>query len=302
MIPVQDFIAGRFDTAATGRRQAEFDRLARLTALRATGGGDFYRSNVVRGELLYHLVQHLRPATILEFGTGRGFGSMSMAMAAEDAGLDTRIYTVDMVPPTQPQSWALDEGDGPKVVSRSLREVWAQFPAAWTERVRLLTGTSGPVMRDWFADPSRPAVDFAFVDGGHDYWTARHDVLASLLAGRGGRMSLLLDDYGGVQGEAVRRLVDGPLEAALAPAAVHRLEMPQTAVETRDNGEHGMVYVHDADSAAAAAALCGGLGGGAALRGHRAGMAATEAVLRARGTVGGLLRAAGLRRPAGARG
>jgi hypothetical protein len=99
------------------------------------------------------------------------------------------------------------------------------------------------------SDAAAPPVDFAFIDGGHDYWTARHDVLAALLAGRGHSVTLVLDDYGGIQGEEVRRLVDMLLAAVYPPAAVHRLAMPQSEEEERDNGEHGMVYL-DGDAPA----------------------------------------------------
>src|SRR5690348_10880800 len=67
-----------------------FVRLGDLTKLRAESGG-FRRVNYESGVLLYALVRHFRPRTILEIGTGRGFGAFAMAMALEDMGGDGEV-------------------------------------------------------------------------------------------------------------------------------------------------------------------------------------------------------------------
>jgi hypothetical protein len=67
--------------------------------------------------------------------------------------------------------------------------------------------------------------------------------MGAVMLGRGASVSLLLDDYGGVQGRDVRRLVDQRLAPRIAPAMLHRIEMPQTETELADNGEHGMVFL-----------------------------------------------------------
>lgn len=180
-IDAQNLVSRYFADKSFGLPQQKFDRLAKLTALRCTKEGQFYYSNLYRGHLLYTLVQKHRPKTILEIGTGRGYGALSMALAALDAKLETQIYSVDVIPSHSAQKWAIDDGSGPQIKNLSLWEVWAQFPVAWTERIHLLTGTSVDCMRHWLADPSSPTIDFAFIDGGHDYWTARHDIAAALL-------------------------------------------------------------------------------------------------------------------------
>lgn len=241
MIPFETFVAADRD-APTPDVEPAFTRLAALTALRRAASGEFFVSNYRRAHLLYTLIRRHRPDAVLEIGTGRGYGALAMAMAATDADLPTRIFTVDMLPPSQAQNWALDEGDGPLVAERSINEVWRQLPSAWTARIAFLTGSSVTAMQRFLADNANPLVDFAFIDGGHDYWTVRHDVLAALLAARGRSITVLLDDYGGVQGEDVRRLVDHTLAPRLVPGALTLVAMPQSAVEFEDNAEHGMAY------------------------------------------------------------
>jgi hypothetical protein len=220
---------------------SHFLPLARLTALRLAADGSYYLSNLRRGQLLYALVSLLRPRQVLEIGTGRGYGALSMARAAEDLALPTRIVTVDLIPPNTRQPWAIDRGEGPGVASLSVEEVWRELPDALTRRVTLLTGTSTVVVADLLRESV--AFDFAFIDGSHDYWTARHDVMGAVMLGRGTPVSLLLDDYGGVQGQDVRRLVDHRLARHVVADALHRLEMPQGPAELADNGEHGMVFL-----------------------------------------------------------
>lgn len=241
MIPLESFLSASDDSPTPGI-EAAFTRLAALTALRRADSGEFFVSNYRRAHLLYALIRRHRPNVVLEIGTGRGYGALAMAMAATDANLSTRIVTLDVLPPSQLQYWPLDEGDGPKVVERSVNQIWGQLPATWTQRISCLTGTSVAAMQRFLTDSSSPPVDFAFIDGGHDYWTVRHDVLASLLAARRRPITLLLDDYGGVQGQDVRRLVDHTLAPRVLPGTLTLLEMPQSTVEFKDNAEHGMAY------------------------------------------------------------
>ena len=84
-----------------------FWRLGDLTALRQDRSGRFYRSNYERGILLYALTAKHRPQTVLEFGTGRGYGCLCMAWAMEDHGISGRIYTIDMVPQDEEFRWRL---------------------------------------------------------------------------------------------------------------------------------------------------------------------------------------------------
>lgn len=292
---VDAFLATIPEAAAIEARLDDFMRVAGLTALRRTATDDYYLSNLRRGHLLYALVRHLRPRTVLEIGTGRGFGALSMAMAADDADLDTVIYTVDRLSPDTPQDWAMRDEAGDRMVRASITQVWASLPERWTSRVRFLTGRSTDCLHRWMGRPDAPAVDFAFIDGGHDYWTVRHDVAASLAASRGRPLAMLLDDYGGVQGHAVRDFVDRVLAPAAAPGTLTRLEMPQTEAERRDNGEHGMVFVADAGDALRTRVLGAGGGRALSLGWQRLAAVAEDRLLAARSAVGTMRRSLGAR-------
>ncbi len=154
--------------------------LAKVTALKHSPSRGFFAGHWWRGPLLYTLVQASRPRHVLEFGTGRGLGATAMAQAAADGGWECTVWTIDQISTDQRQSWALDLGQGPVIRHLSLDEVWSAYlPPAVRRSIKCLTGRSDQVMRSWTAR-KLPPVDFCFIDGGHDYWTVKHDFLAAL--------------------------------------------------------------------------------------------------------------------------
>lgn len=195
-----------------------FTELGDLTALRRDGRGVYYRSNYLRGQLLYALVLARRPQTILEFGTGRGYASLCMARALHDLGLPGQILTIDLVPPERPIEWDYREAGGARTRYVSRRAFWRQrFPAAWLERIVELCGHSDEIVSTW-AERGLPAIDLAFVDGGHDLRTARHDLLAAFLLS-GPKLGLLADDVADQPGYGVRQALM-ETAASLLPIAL----------------------------------------------------------------------------------
>ena len=86
--------------------------------------------------MLYSLITKYKPKTILEFGTGRGFGALCMARAIVDSNLDSHIYTIDYRRFNEIQLWPIDFGDGPKVIEASLKDIWTKYvPEKWTNRI-----------------------------------------------------------------------------------------------------------------------------------------------------------------------
>ncbi len=191
----------------------------RLTALKRSPMGDFHLGHWWRGPLLYSLVQYHRPRHVLEFGTGRGYGALCMGQAAIDGGFECTIWTIDMIPPTCVQEWAIDEGEGPELRRLSLKDVWARhFPSELTRHIHLLTGDSLSVMRMWHKK-GLPRIDFCFIDGGHDYLTVKHDFIAALRVARSG-CGFLFDDYTERQGYGVKRLIDREVRPRVPEDAV----------------------------------------------------------------------------------
>jgi hypothetical protein len=191
---------------------AEFERIGNLTKLRREPDGRFRPVNYESGLLLYCLVARHRPQRLLEIGTGRGFGSLCMARALTDLGLDGRIVTIDVLDENTRMDWAIDEGTGPRVASLSRKDVWERhFPAAVRERIEQRCGDSPAVLRALRREGLR--ADFVYIDGDHTFSAAARDFYSSLrLAAPSFRM--LLDDYTPFSHlYGVRRLVD----SAIAP-------------------------------------------------------------------------------------
>ena len=172
--------------------ESEFRRVADLTALRRSVRGDIYESNYARGPLLYALVAARRPLATLEFGTGRGYGALCMSWAMADLGLEGAVSTIDVVAQGEPLDWLYRDERGVHQERTSREAFWrSRFPADWVDRIVPLRGRSVDAVARLRSGAS---FDLAFVDGGHDHATARHDLLAA--GGLGSdRLGILIDDY-----------------------------------------------------------------------------------------------------------
>jgi hypothetical protein len=228
-----------------------FVRLGNLTKLRARPDGSFYRANFESGMLLYALVRRFQPRSILEIGTGRGFGALSLAMGMRDEGIAGRVLTVDVLDADQPQEWALDEGTGPRVARLSRAEVWGRhFDRELLSRIECAQGTSTEAL-DRLLRSRTFRADLVYIDADHSWPGARHDYLASLLlANRPFR--ILLDDYqprSDLYG--VRRLVDEEVERDFETEAIYtdrRWHGEENAAVPLSNASYAQVLV-DSDRA-----------------------------------------------------
>jgi hypothetical protein len=189
----------------------EFWTIGGLTALRSSADGRFYRSNYERGLLLYTMVAKYQPSVTLEFGTGRGFGALCMARAMVDNDIDGKIYTINLHRFDERLEWAINEGNGSSVESLSIQEVWAKHvPVEWATRIHHICGNSVDIMAKWrssgFPDP-----DLAFIDGGHDYRTVKHDYY-SMLAIAVPSKRILFDCYAVKLDFGVCKLIDDEVD------------------------------------------------------------------------------------------
>jgi len=66
-----------------------------------------------------------------------------------------------------------------------------------------------------------PSVDFAFVDGGHDFAAVRHDFY-SVLDVAAPRFQILFDDYAGKPGYGIMRLVDEVIAPIFETELIYR--------------------------------------------------------------------------------
>ncbi len=73
-------------------------------------------------------------------------------------------------------------------------------------RIRHLTGNSYSVMRKWRFTENE-GVDLFYIDGGHDYWTVKHDFLTALQVASQ-KAVYVFDDYGIRPSYGVKTLLD----------------------------------------------------------------------------------------------
>jgi len=220
-----------------------FWKLGDLTALRQDNTGRSYRANYERGILLYALIAKYRPQTVLEFGTGRGYGCLCMAWSMEDYGIPGRIFTIDMTPAHERFSWPIDwdDGTGPRVETLARNDVWRKTaPASWLGHVNVLTGFSGQVM----SAHQLPKIDLAFIDGGHGYEAVRHDFY-SVLNVAADRFGILFDDYAPMPGFGIQKLIDNEVAPHFDATLIYTDRRWFGGERTMlTDPEYGMVWAH----------------------------------------------------------
>jgi len=183
----------------------EFEDIAKLLALKQRPDGSFTLGHWERGRILYDLVREIKPRNILEFGTGRGYGSYWMAKASVDGEFLCDIWSIDRIHPSEYQRWPIDEGQGPKEAYLRFMDVWdAYVKNDFHTKFHFLTGRSDKVMACW-CELNLPKIDFCFIDGGHDYMTVKMDFINALKIANAG-CGFLFDDYADRRGYGVHKL------------------------------------------------------------------------------------------------
>lgn len=146
-----------------------------------------------RGPLLYALISFLKPKKILEFGTGGGYSTLSMAKALKDNNIDGKIYTVDRVDNSE-KIWRYYKLPGikePQKKKISNKEIWELVAdKQLIEKIFPITGYSGIVMEQNKIND----FDFCYIDGVHTYDGTKHDFF-SFLKIAAPKFSILFDDY-----------------------------------------------------------------------------------------------------------
>lgn len=120
------------------------------------------------GRLLYATVrdyvrrQSPTKVTVLETGTARGFSSLCMARALDDAGVAGTVITFDVLPHDVSMYWnCIDDLDGPRSRAELLRP-WADLVE------RYVIYHQGDTLRE-LPKVYLPRVNVAFLDGQHTY-------------------------------------------------------------------------------------------------------------------------------------
>lgn len=235
------------ETAHISPNTKMFLEIGDLTALRKDPSGKFYRSNYNRGILLYSLITKYKPKTILEFGTGRGYGALSMAKAIIDSNLDSHIYTIDYRRFDEKQTWPIDYGKGPEVISASLKDIWTKyFSEKLTDKITMLHGTSKSVTENW-NKKNMPAPDFAFIDGGHDYLSVKHDYYATLSVSNN-NFRILFDDYVQKSTFGICKLVDEEIQQTFNTEVISSYSEYHSIHKTTQNHSYTKMILIDSSN------------------------------------------------------
>ena len=158
--------------------------------LRGGDGGE-------HGLLLYKLTMEGARSdgtlVVLDVGTARGFSALTMARAMLDGELEGRVYSVDVIGHHEPLNWhgTKQEADEPLAgVEISRSEIWGRWFAEESALVTTINGRSMEVLKDWQHGP----IDYAFLDGSHEYEDVRGELeaLDSLMAEGG---VIVVDDF-----------------------------------------------------------------------------------------------------------
>jgi hypothetical protein len=136
--------------------------------------------------ILDGLVHLLEPRTLFEFGTATGTTTVLLADAAPEGAV---VHTVD-----------LPEDADPEI---GLGAVGSAFNGRPEYRDRIVQHRVD--LRSFDVEPFRKAVDFVFVDAGHDYDSVRHDSAVAFEMLRPGGC-IVWDDYQPIHWGTVRAL------------------------------------------------------------------------------------------------
>jgi predicted O-methyltransferase YrrM len=168
-------------------------KLGLLTGLKSDDAGAFTPANFERALVLDRLIELRKPASILEIGTGRGLGCLSMAESARIHGAPARITTLDLFPADAPQRWPIEIAGERKVLHASRDEIWSQhIDAALMKPLRQIAGPTTRTLPELARAGEK--FDLIFIDAGHDLYSVVHDLAYSVkLLAPGG--AILMDDF-----------------------------------------------------------------------------------------------------------
>lgn len=168
-----------------------------LTGWRKNADGSFGAPNFERALVLYRLIERLRPRRVLEVGTGRGLGALTMAQAARDLDHEISILTVDVTAPETEISYPIRIDGVDTVETASCREIWGRFfDSSLLDCIQSVTGYTTRVLPA-LKKESR-SFDLIFIDAGHDLYAVHHDLSYGMaLLANGG--AILMDDFAPVE-------------------------------------------------------------------------------------------------------
>ncbi len=148
--------------------------------------------NYQHGRLLYSTLRRyiveekIKKINILEIGTARGFSAVCMSKAINDSNIIGKISTIDIIPHTKKIYWnCIDDINGKKT-REELLNPWKKE----LKNISFFTGPSSLILKKIKIDK----VDFAFIDGMHDYYNVKNELIFLKKRQTIGNI-IVIDDY-----------------------------------------------------------------------------------------------------------
>jgi len=178
-------------------RKSRIWEIGLLTGWRKYPDGSFGAPNFERALIMDRIIETTPVQDILEIGTGRGLGCVTMAQAGEYYGKDVSIITIDCTGPESKQDWPirLNGVDHSRFASRN--EIWDEhFNHKTTDKITQITGYSTDLLPRLVREGRK--YDLIFIDGGHDPYSVISDLSNAMMLIRPSGI-ILMDDFAPLQ-------------------------------------------------------------------------------------------------------
>ncbi len=129
--------------------------------------------NYQHGRILYSKLskyikeKDIKFINVVEIGTARGFSSICMSKAINDANINGKIITIDIIPNDHKIYWNCIDDLESKKSRKDLLKNWPEE----LNNISFLTGPSSFVLKKISFD----RIHFAYIDGMHDYFNTKKE-------------------------------------------------------------------------------------------------------------------------------
>ena len=184
-----------------------FEKLVNDLSFYKDEEGEIGNVNYERGILLYGLIKKFKPKNILEFGTAKGFGTLSMAYAAHENNNNSKIFTIDLIGHTESIEHVRKVSNSYEKTKTTRKKLWTDMvPTEWLDSVKFIHGHSGTIVKQY----DLPKIDFFYIDASHFYEAIKNDFFISLLFSNDTSV-FLLDDYIDREHFGVKKIIDNEI-------------------------------------------------------------------------------------------
>lgn len=134
-----------------------FEKLVNDLSFYKDDAGEIGNVNYERGIILYGLIKKFKPKNILEFGTAKGFRTLSMAYAVYENNNNGAIFTIDLIGHMNPIEHVRKISGSYEKEKTTRKKLWIDtVPTEWLDSVKFIHGYSGTIVEQH----DLPKIDF----------------------------------------------------------------------------------------------------------------------------------------------